>query len=123
MKSKINLVTLYALLGLTGCSFSGYDASSQFACKAPEGVLCSRMDRESVDIGVESSLTFSGSHRTRGYTLEIEDDGRPGFLDQPVALRQAIDRVIRIEGGDMLHERLAPLLERHLPLADVARRT
>ncbi len=43
MKSKINLVTLYALLGLTGCSFSGYDASSQFACKAPEGVLCSSM--------------------------------------------------------------------------------
>ncbi|RQV00111.1 type IV conjugative transfer system protein TraV [Burkholderia cenocepacia] len=43
MKNKIMLVTLSGLLSLTGCSFSGYDASSQFACKAPEGVLCSSM--------------------------------------------------------------------------------
>ncbi|MDN7430811.1 type IV conjugative transfer system lipoprotein TraV [Burkholderia sp. AU45388] len=43
MKNKIMLATSAALLGLTGCSFSGYDASSQFACKAPEGVLCSSM--------------------------------------------------------------------------------
>lgn len=43
MKNKIMLATLSALLSLTGCSFSGYDANSQFACKAPEGVLCSSM--------------------------------------------------------------------------------
>ncbi|RQT22082.1 type IV conjugative transfer system lipoprotein TraV [Burkholderia contaminans] len=43
MKSKAILATLTALMSMTGCSFSGYDASSQFACKAPEGVLCSSM--------------------------------------------------------------------------------
>ncbi|KML57047.1 conjugal transfer protein TraV [Burkholderia cepacia] len=43
MKNKAMLATFTAFLGLTGCSFSGYDASSKFACKAPEGVLCSSM--------------------------------------------------------------------------------
>jgi len=43
MKDKALLATVTVLLSLTGCSFSGYDASSQFACKAPEGVLCSSM--------------------------------------------------------------------------------
>ncbi|WP_254613393.1 type IV conjugative transfer system lipoprotein TraV [Burkholderia glumae] len=28
---------------LAGCSFSGYDAGSSFACKAPSGVLCNSM--------------------------------------------------------------------------------
>ncbi len=43
MKAYFPLAAAAALLGLAGCSFSGYDASSSFACKAPEGVLCNSM--------------------------------------------------------------------------------
>ncbi|WP_175914496.1 type IV conjugative transfer system lipoprotein TraV [Burkholderia metallica] len=43
MENKTIFATFTAVLSLAGCSFSGYDASSQFACKAPEGVLCSSM--------------------------------------------------------------------------------
>ncbi|UVT00144.1 type IV conjugative transfer system lipoprotein TraV [Burkholderia glumae] len=32
-----------AVLALSACSFTGYDASSSFACKAPAGVLCNSM--------------------------------------------------------------------------------
>ncbi|MBN3815162.1 type IV conjugative transfer system lipoprotein TraV [Paraburkholderia sp. Se-20369] len=43
MKIHAMLASGTALVALAGCSFSGYDASSSFACKAPEGVLCSSM--------------------------------------------------------------------------------
>ncbi|WP_186269093.1 TraV family lipoprotein, partial [Burkholderia gladioli] len=43
MMSRTIFVASTALLSLTACSFSGYDASSSFACKAPEGVLCNSM--------------------------------------------------------------------------------
>lgn len=33
-------VVLVALLGLYGCSLSGYQGSSQYACAAPDGVAC-----------------------------------------------------------------------------------
>lgn len=43
MMSRTLFVASSALLSLSACSFSGYDASSSFACKAPEGVLCNSM--------------------------------------------------------------------------------
>lgn len=37
---KTHLIALTAALVLGGCAFSGYDADSQFSCKAPDGVPC-----------------------------------------------------------------------------------
>lgn len=43
-QNKKAAVAIVAVMALSGCvSMSGYDAKSEFACKAPDGVLCESM--------------------------------------------------------------------------------
>lgn len=43
MKNILSLGVAVSTALLAGCSFSGLDARSNFACKAPDGVLCESM--------------------------------------------------------------------------------
>lgn len=75
-----------AVLGLSGCaSMSGLDAKSEFACKAPEGVLCESMS------GIYANAqahNLPGQRATRG--APVEERAAPelsqakGVLTKPI---------------------------------------
>lgn len=72
MTSRTFFVASAALLSLTACSFSGYDASSSFACKAPEGVLCNSMSgiyANAMAHNLPEQRVHTGSGATTNVTL------------------------------------------------------
>ncbi|WP_017917824.1 type IV conjugative transfer system lipoprotein TraV [Burkholderia gladioli] len=72
MMSRTTFVASAALLTLTACSFSGYDASSSFACKAPEGVLCNSMSgiyANAMAHNLPEQRVHTGSGATTNVTL------------------------------------------------------
>ncbi|MET3631939.1 type IV conjugative transfer system lipoprotein TraV [Burkholderia sp. 572] len=85
MKNNAMLATFSAVLGLTGCSFSGYDASSNFACKAPEGVLCSSMSGIYAN-AMAHNLPDQRVHTAAGATTSI---ALGAYAAEPVAASNA----------------------------------
>ncbi|WP_186111446.1 type IV conjugative transfer system lipoprotein TraV [Burkholderia gladioli] len=72
MMIRTTFVASAALLSLTACSFSGYDASSSFACKAPEGVLCNSMSgiyANAMAHNLPEQRVHTGSGATTNVTL------------------------------------------------------
>ncbi|WP_186098579.1 type IV conjugative transfer system lipoprotein TraV [Burkholderia gladioli] len=72
MMSRALFVASTALLSLSACSFSGYDASSSFACKAPEGVLCNSMSgiyANAMAHNLPEQRVHTGSGATTNVTL------------------------------------------------------
>ncbi|WP_186126733.1 type IV conjugative transfer system lipoprotein TraV [Burkholderia gladioli] len=72
MTSRTFFAASAALLSLTACSFSGYDASSSFACKAPEGVLCNSMSgiyANAMAHNLPEQRVHTGSGATTNVTL------------------------------------------------------
>ncbi|WP_186019478.1 type IV conjugative transfer system lipoprotein TraV [Burkholderia gladioli] len=72
MMSRTFFVASAALFSLTACSFSGYDASSSFACKAPEGVLCNSMSgiyANAMAHNLPEQRVHTGSGATTNVTL------------------------------------------------------
>lgn len=72
MMSRTLFVASSALLSLSACSFSGYDASSSFACKAPEGVLCNSMSgiyANAMAHNLPEQRVHTGSGATTNVTL------------------------------------------------------
>ncbi|WP_186210201.1 type IV conjugative transfer system lipoprotein TraV [Burkholderia gladioli] len=82
MTSRTIFVASAALLSLTACSFSGYDASSSFACKAPEGVLCNSMSgiyANAMAHNLPEQRVHTGSGATTNLTLgSYAKDGDAG---------------------------------------------
>ncbi|WP_186251189.1 type IV conjugative transfer system lipoprotein TraV [Burkholderia gladioli] len=82
MMSRTLFVASSALLSLSACSFSGYDASSSFACKAPEGVLCNSMSgiyANAMAHNLPEQRVHTGSGATTNVTLgsyakDVESD-------------------------------------------------
>lgn len=72
MKPFFTIATSVTLLALAGCSFSGYDAKSSFACKAPEGVLCNSMSgiyANAMAHNLPEQRVHTGSGATTNVTL------------------------------------------------------
>ncbi|ALK35176.1 type IV conjugative transfer system lipoprotein TraV [Burkholderia plantarii] len=69
-----------AVLALSACSFTGYDASSSFACKAPAGVLCNSMSgiyANAMAHNLPDQRVHSGSGATTNLTLGSYADDSP----------------------------------------------
>lgn len=72
MKLRKNVLAVVASLGISGCmSMSGYDASSQFACKAPDVVLCESMS------GIYANAEAHNLPGQRGHRAVPARDVRP----------------------------------------------
>ncbi|HGO6126528.1 type IV conjugative transfer system lipoprotein TraV [Burkholderia cepacia] len=79
-----------AALTLTGCSFSGLDASSKFSCKAPDGVACASMSGVYANIQANNLPSQQISHgATQAATSKTPAPGsavlsRPLFSGSPI---------------------------------------
>lgn len=87
MKARVYLIALAALL-LGGCSFSGLSGSSQFACKAPDGVNCN-----SVTGVYSNSLENNLPSQQKGkkeQTSEDKDSYYQNSTDRPRAVKASL---------------------------------
>lgn len=85
----IRIISIAAVVNLLGgCSFSGLSGSSQFACKAPEGVNCN-----SVSGVYANSLENNLPSQQRGKkekTSEDKDSYFQNSMDKPQAIRASL---------------------------------
>lgn len=80
------ILLLVCLLALAGCgSFSGLDASTQFACKAPDGILCESMSGIYAN-AVAQNLPGQRVHRDTGNNPQVATTASaPAVLPRPLS--------------------------------------
>ncbi len=79
------ILTIAGLAALAGCgSFSGLDASTQFACKAPDGILCESMS------GIYANAVAQNLPGQRGHRDPANNPPVAVAASAPAALPRAL---------------------------------
>ncbi len=92
MNIRVFLIVAWILL-LGGCSFSGLSGSSQFACKAPEGVNCN-----SVSGVYANSLENNLPSQQKGKKEKASED-KDGYFQNSTDKPRAIKASLSVPGG------------------------